>query len=236
MRAGAVGRLGEGNLACLVCRGPFAAEGPEAQPRQSVLAFASDEEVGEEIDIFEHDAVAMGHELGPVLAAGRGDGCGDEAEVAALVVGPNEEEAVAMIDGVFMLVFACGDQRELAGGIVGGEDVALAGDVAGGFENDVFAVAGAACAEVEALVVVLIDEHVGGVIGAEDVAVELVLALLFFVFDRVEQGSVIRGPGDGADALDGTEQVLAGVQVFDVQRVLTEAGGVSGVGEEAAVV
>ena len=38
---------------------------------------------------------------------------------------------------------------------------ALGGGVAGGFHDEEFAVAGAAGAEVEALVVVLVDEHVG---------------------------------------------------------------------------
>ena len=81
-----------------------------------------------------------------------------------------------------------------AGGLVGGEDEALGGGVAGGFEDDEFAVAGAAGANVEALVVVLVDEHVVGVRSVERVAPELELALLLFVFDGVEQGACCRRP------------------------------------------
>ena len=76
--------------------------------------------------------------------------------------------------------------------------------MAAGFEDDVFAVAGAARADVEALVVVLVDEDVGGVGRAEGVAEELELALLLFVFDGVEEGCIVGGPDDGADALDFT--------------------------------
>ena len=108
--------------------------------------------------------------------------------------------------------------------------------MAAGFEDDVLAVAGAARADVEALVVVLVDEHVGGVGRAERVAVELELALLLFVFDGVEEGEVVGRPGHGADALDRAGEGLAGFEVLDVERVLAEAGEVDGVGEPAAVV
>ena len=125
---------------------------------------------------------------------GRIDGRGDEAEVAAAIVGADEPLAVAMVDGVFVLVFAGTDESELAGGLVGGEDAALGGGVAAGFEDDEFAVAGAARADVEALVVVLVDEDVGGVGRVEGVAEELELTLLFFVFDGVEERDVVGRP------------------------------------------
>ncbi len=101
-----------------------------------------------------------------------------------------------------MLVFARADDGEFAGGLIGGEYEALSGGVAGGFEDDVFAVAGAAGADVEALVVVLIDEYVVGMGSAESVAKELELALLLLVFDGVKERGVVCGPGDGAYALD----------------------------------
>ena len=178
----------------------------------------------------------MGNELGPVFAAGRGDGRGDEAEVAAAVVGADEPEAVAVIDGVLVLVVARADEGEAAVGLVGGEDAGLGGGVAGGFHDEEFAVAGAADAEVEALVVVLVDEDVGGVRRAEGVTPELELALLLLVFDGVEEGAIVGGPDDGADALDFAGQGFAGFEILDVEGVLAEAGGVGGVGEPAAVV
>ena len=65
--------------------------------------------LAEEIDVFEHDGVAVGNALGPLFAAGGGDGGGDEAEVAAFVVGADVEQTTAMIDVVLVLVFARGD-------------------------------------------------------------------------------------------------------------------------------
>ena len=62
----------------------------------------------------------MRDEFGPVAAAGRGDGRGDKAEVAAAVVGADEPEAVAVIDGVLVLVVALADEGEAAVGLVGG--------------------------------------------------------------------------------------------------------------------
>ena len=133
---GAVGRLGEGDLAGRRGLWPVAGEAPDAQARQAVFALAGDEEAGEEIDIFEHHVVAMGNALGPVFAAGRGDRRGDQAEVAALVVGADEPQAVAMVDGVLVLVFARADQRECAERLVGRQKPALGGGVAGRFHHD----------------------------------------------------------------------------------------------------
>ena len=178
----------------------------------------------------------MGDDFVPVVAAGRGDGRGDEAEVAAAVVGADEPEAVAMVDGVLVLVVARGDEGEAAVGLVGGEDAGFGGGVAGRFQNEEFAIAGAADAEVEALVVVLVDECVGRVLRAEGVPPELELALLLLVFDGVEKGGIFGGPDDGADAFDFSGEGLAGFEVLDAEGVLAEAGGVGGVGEPAAVV
>jgi hypothetical protein len=59
----------------------------------------------------------MRNALGPVAAAGRGDGRGDQAQVAALIVGADEPEAVAVIDGVLVLVLAWRDDPEFAVGL-----------------------------------------------------------------------------------------------------------------------
>ncbi len=100
----------------------------------------------------------------------RGYGSCDQAEVAAAVVGADEPQAVAVVDGVLVLVFAGADEGECGFGIVGGEHAGFAGDVAGRFKDDEFAVAGAACAQVEALVVVLVDQNVFSVRSAALVA------------------------------------------------------------------
>ena len=102
----AVGGLGKGDFACGIGCGRFVLKLPEAEAGEAVFAFAGDEEVGEEIDVLKHDGVAVRDALGPVFTRGRIEGCGDEAEVAAAVIGADEPLAVAVIDGIFVLVFA----------------------------------------------------------------------------------------------------------------------------------
>ena len=65
-----------------------------------------------------------------------------------------------MIDGVLVLVVAFADEGEAAVGLIRCEDAGFGGGVAGRLHHQEFAVAGAADAEVEALVVVLVDENV----------------------------------------------------------------------------
>ena len=124
----------------------------------------------------------------------------------------------------------------LASRLIGGEHEALGGGVAGRFEDDEFAVAGAPGADVEALVVVLVDEHVVAMRRVKRVAKELKLALLLFIFDGVEKAGIVSRPGDGAHALDFAREGLAGFEILDAERVLAEAGGVDGVCQPASVV
>lgn len=114
-----------------------------------------------------------------------------ETEVAAAIVGANEPKAVAVVDGILVLVFTGTNELELAEGIVGGEDPGFGCDVTCRFEDKKFSVASAAGANVEALVVVLVDEFVVRVKGAAGVAPELELALLFLVFNGVEERLII---------------------------------------------
>jgi hypothetical protein len=155
-----------------------------------------------------------------------------------------------MIDGIFVVVFARADERECAVGLVGGQHPRFGRGVAGRFQYQEFAVAGAAGAQIEALVVVLADDDIGGVRRAQGMAQQLVLALLHLVFNGVEEGAVghpidgdlsmgtpvVSGPHDGAHTLDFTGQRLAGFEILDVERVLAEAGGVGRVGEPSRVV
>ena len=231
-----VGGLGKGDLAGGIGYGCVVLKLPEAEAGQAVFAFAGDEEVGEKIDILKHDGIAVGDPFDPVFARGCVDRCGDEAEVAAAIVGADEPLAVAVIDGVFVLVFAGTDESELSSWLVGWKDAALGGGVAAGFEDDEFPVASTACADVEALIVVLLDENIGGVRRLKGVAIKLKLALLLFVFDGVEERAVVGCPGDGAYALDFAGEGFSGFEILDVEGVLAEAGGVDGVGEPAAVV
>ena len=175
----------------------------------------------------------FGKKLLPVFAGGLRDGCADEAELLGIVVGADVEEAVAMVDVVLLVVDAWGDELEGGLGCGGAEEPGFVGGVAAGFEEDVFAVAGAADAEVEALVVP--HERSQTAADAELHAEGAVLALGLLVFGGEEEGGGVGGPDDGADAFGGVGEFDAGGEVADVQGVLAEAGVVRGVGEQTAV-
>ena len=217
--------------------GASAGESPEAQARQAVFALAGDEEAGEEVDVFEHHVVAMGNALGPVSRPAASTGAVTRRKLRPRsLVRMNQrplrwsmEYSCSSWRGQMILNCAC----RL---VCGGQHLAFSRGVAGGFQDDEFAVAGAAGAEVEALVVVLVDQHVAGSGRAACVTPELVLALLLLVFDGSRRACVVGGPDDGAYALDFSGESLAGFEILDVEGVLAEAGGVSGVGEPAAVV
>ena len=126
-------------------------------------------------------------------------------------------------------------RRRSAVWFVGGQKAELVGGVAAGLDHEVEAVAGAADAEVETLVLFVEDEVVFGGGCAEGVAEDAVLALGGLVLGGVEEGARVGGPGQRSDALGCVWEVGERAQVADVERVLAEAGGIGGVGEEVAV-
>jgi hypothetical protein len=101
--------------------GPVAVEAPDAQPRQAVFALAGNEEAGEEIHVFEHHVrrgwgIARSSARGPARHRR-----GDQAEVAPAIVGADEPQAVAMVDGVLVLVLAGLMSVNAPVGFVGGQ-------------------------------------------------------------------------------------------------------------------
>ena len=121
----------------------------------------------------------------------------------------------------------------------GGEEADFVGGVRTGLDKDVLAVAGAAYAEVEALVGFFVDEvraagREDGVFG-EGVAEKLVLALGLLVFGGEEDGGGVGCPDEGADAFFCVGEVLASLQVAEAEGVLAEAGVIGRVGEHEAV-
>ena len=196
MRRRAVGGLWKGDFSSSRSLRPICREAPKTKTRQAVFAFAGNEEASKQVDVFEHHIVAMCDAFHPVFTSRRIYRRSYEAEVAAAIVGANEPKAVAVVDGILVLVFTGANELELAEGIVGGEDPGFGCDVTCGFEDEKFAVASAAGANVEALVVVLVDEFVLRVGGAAGVTPELELALLFLVLNGVEECLIIGGPDD----------------------------------------
>ena len=77
----------------------------------------------------------------------------------------------------------------------------LASGVAVGDEEEIGAAAAAFDINAETLVFLLVEKRVRAG-GAEDVAKELMGALGNFVFDDIEEGAIVGGPGGGGDTLD----------------------------------
>jgi hypothetical protein len=140
-----------------------------------------------------------------------------------------------MIDVVFVIVFARSDEAEFAGGLIGAEKADFAGGVTVGDEEEVSATSGALDINAEALVFFLVEEGVGEA-GAEDMTIETVGALGDLVFNDVEEGEIIGGPGGAGDALDAEGKEFMGMEILDFEDELAEAGVVRGIGEEAIVV
>ena len=135
---------------------------------------------------------------------------------------------------VLLVVDARGDQGQHGFGFDGGQKAALVGGVRAGFDQQVFAVAGTAAAQVEAFVGFVEDENIGAG-RAYRVAEEFVVALGLFVFGGEKKGARIGRPGKRADAFGGVREIVAGGEIAHVQGVLAEAGRVGGVGEQRVV-
>ena len=202
--------------------------------RQATLALVPDEVIGEEIDVEEHDVVAVRYHLRPVLLARRPDGRRHQAEVATRGVGANVEKAAAVIDVVLVSCLSRLHQRRRGKGVAGGQEPHLRRGVRHGGDEHEVAGARAPLVEVEPLVRLFVEKVV--LRRADRVPVDLVGALGDRVFHDVEEIPWVARPGDRVDARDPLRPVLHGAQVAHVQVVLAEAGLVGRIGEQVAVV
>jgi hypothetical protein len=141
-----------------------------------------------------------------------------------------------VVDVIFVIVFARSDQAEFAERVGGGEEADFAGGVAVDDEDQIGAATGALDVEVEAFVGFVVEELIGASGVTQGVTIEAVGSLGERIFDDVEEMAVVGAPGGGGDAFDAEGQEFGGTEVFDLQRVLAEAGSVGGVGEEMIVV
>src|SRR6202045_2627764 len=58
--------------------------------------------------------------------------------------------------------------------------------------------------------------------GAQNMPIEPVRTLGRFVLDRIEQGAIVRGPGDTSGAFESLRESAPGAQIFDLKHVLLE--------------
>ena len=161
MRVRAIGRLGESNFSCGGSFRTVAGKLPQPQSRQPILTLARDKETLKEIDVLDHDLVAVSDPLRPVLAIWRGNRRRDQPEIPSAIVGADEPQPVAVVDRVFVLILARRDQREAACRFVRTQHPRLARRVAARLNHNVLAISRPSDSHVEALVVILIDQHIG---------------------------------------------------------------------------
>ena len=128
------------------------------------------------------------------------------------------------------------DQLELRVRVARVEETDLGRRVARGGDDQEIAAPRALDPEVEALVLLLVDELVLRRIGPEDVLVELVRALRLCVLGHVEDRLVVGREGDRVDPLGAIREIGTGAKVLHVERELAEARGVEPVGVQVAVV
>ncbi len=141
--------------------------------------------------------------------------------------------ARAVVHVVLVVLLAGSDELQLRRGTVRGEVAHLGRRMAGGLDEDHLAVPRLPYGDVEALVLLLIEEVVFGF--SEDVAEDLVRALGLRMLDSVDQGLAVFRPVEARHAGDRLRPELSRAEVLDVQRELPEAGLVRVIGEKVAV-
>ena len=215
------------------------AELDDAELGQPLAALVHDEMAGERVDVLEPDGWVVGDQRRPVLGSGGRDGRGADLEVRTGVVVQHEEDVLAadgrVVEGVLQTLPARAEQLEAGIAVAGVEEAELRGDLGPGRDDHEPVAAAAANAHEEPAVLLVVDELVVGLGGAEGVPPDLVGAP-GLVDGRVVELLARRVPGgapDDADDLVGA--VLAGGQVEDPDRVALVADNVGRVGEEGAV-
>jgi len=140
-----------------------------------------------------------------------------------------------MVDVVFVVVFARGDQPEIRVGLFGRKKPNFARGVAGDVQQNKHTAARAFDIDAKTLVALFIEQSVWRR-AAEHMPMEPVRALRDFVFDGVKERAIVGGPGRAGDALDLKRKRFAAQQILDLQRVLAESGGIQRIGQQGIVV
>ena len=144
-----------------------------------------------------------------------------EAEVLAVLVGTHIEATPVVIQAVFVIRPALEEQPRRLLRIGGIDEPGLVRGGAGKGDDDEIFRSGLADADVEGVILLLIDQLIPGGIRAEHMAVDLIGQQGLRVLAHVEQGLVVRGPDDVArGVLQGVASPLAALQVQELYPVL----------------
>ncbi len=139
-----------------------------------------------------------------------------------------------MIHVIFMVRLARSDHAKLAIRLKRGQETHLARCVAGNHQQKKRAAASALNFNAKALVGLFINQCIGPR-RANNVAIEPVGAFRSRVFDGIKKRPAIGRPNRARNALHRFRINLPTPQVFDVQRILPESGGVERIGKQQVV-
>ena len=211
--------------------------GPDADLAHRARALLDRQELPEHVETVDEGVVAVRDELAPVRAIALfADGRLHQPEVRRLPVAADDPAAVEVVDVVLVVALArqehaeCQRRVRRVGVAPFGRNRAL------GLDQDVAVVLGVEHAGVEALVLLLVDQHVLRRIRAEHMALHEIAQQRFRVLLDVHDAGAVRGPGEvRLDVLDAVRERLAGFQVLEAQRVLAPADRVVHVGQDAVV-
>src|SRR5277367_3116893 len=109
-------------------------------------------------------------------------------EIPTHVIHANKEKPIAMVDVVLNVVAARRNQAKLRFRHIRRQKPRFARSVARSFQHYVLVIPRAPGSYIEALVHLFINEHILHMWRAERMPIEPILALLLFVFDRIEEG------------------------------------------------
>ena len=159
----------------------------------------------------------------------------DQAEVLVAVVGEDPQAVMGVVDAVAVAVATRGDHLQGPGRCRGIQETDLAGDVGTGGDHQKAAAARLADPDEEGRIVLLVDHGVAAGILAQAVGAHPVGAQAVVELD-IEQGPAVLRPLDGTRGVDDeVGELVAVVEVAQVQAVAFRAVLVGGVGEQAAV-
>src|ERR1700687_2067365 len=138
-----------------------------------------------------------------------------------------------VVDVIFVLVLAGGNEAERGGGLIGAKKMDFTGGVAGRYQKKIIAAAGARDRDAEALIFFVVQKSVRGCFGlrgasfdgTQQKAEELIGTFGDWIFDGVEEVAIVGGPGGAGDALAAAREGGAGARSFYVRGVVAASGG-----------
>ena len=111
VRMGAVGRLGKAISPAVAASGPSPAKRHRRSRGKPSSRSQATKKPANRSTSSSITSVAMRNQFSPVFASRRGHRRRDQAEVASPVIGADEPQAIAVVDRVFVLIFARADER-----------------------------------------------------------------------------------------------------------------------------